>query len=121
MADPHAGRLEPRVIPVTPEFPVRWDVPEDEHMPWQFDPMHFPNPLPRWENELWCEMANKGMSPAFAGYEMPIRARGKIFNDYNYAAMFPAVPPEEMEAQGKKAEAALGAAMASMQERWEGE
>jgi phosphohistidine swiveling domain-containing protein len=121
MADPHAGRLEPRVIPVTPEFPVRWDVPEDEHMPWQFDPMHFPNPLPRWENELWCEMANKGMSPAFAGYEMPIRARGKIFNDYNYAAMFPVVPPEEMEAQGKKAEAALGAAMASMQERWEGE
>ena len=83
--------------------------------------MHFPNPLPRWENELWCEMADLGMSRAFAGYQMPIWARGKIFNDYNYAATFPVVPPEEMEAQGKKAEAAVGAALTSMQERWEGE
>ena len=39
---------------------------------------------------------------------MPIRARGKIFNDYNYAAMFPVVVPEDMQAQGEKAEAALG-------------
>jgi len=102
MADPHAGPPEPRVIPVTSEFPVSWDVPEDQHMPWEFDPMHFSNPLPRWKNELWCEMADLGMSRAFAGYQMPIRARGKIFNDYNYATMFPMVPPEEMESQGKK-------------------
>ena len=47
MADPHTGPTEPRVIPVRPEFSVRWDVPEDTHMPWQFDPMVFPNPLPR--------------------------------------------------------------------------
>ena len=52
---------------------------------------------------------------------MPIRSRGKIFNDCNYAAMFPVVAPEDMQAQGEKAEAALGAAMASMRERWEGE
>ena len=43
-------------------------------------------------------MADLGMSRAFAGYQMPIRARGKIFNDYNYTATFPLVPPEEMEA-----------------------
>ena len=109
MADHHAGPPEPRVIPVTSEFPVSWDVPQDHHMPWEFDPMHFCNPLPRWKNELWCEMADLGMSRAFAGNQMPIRARGKIFNDYNYATMFPVVPSEEMEAQGKKAGAALGA------------
>mgnify|MGYP001188350846 CR=1 FL=1 len=119
MADPHAGPPEPRVIPVTSEFPVSWDVPQDHHMPWEFDPMHFCNPLPRWKNELWCEMADLGMSRAFAGYQMPIRARGKIFNDYNYATMFPMVPPEEMESQGKKAEATLGLALTSMHERWE--
>ena len=121
MADSHAGPPEPRVIAITSDFPVSWDAPEEERMPWQFDPMHFPDPLPRLENELWCQLYDAGMSPAFAGYEMPIRAKGKIFNDYQYMAIFPVVPPEEMEAQGKKAEAALGAAMASMQERWEDE
>ena len=119
MADPRAGPPEPRVIPVTSEFPVSWDVPEDQHIPWEFDPMHFSNPLPRWKNELGCEMADLGMSRAFAGYQMPIWARGKIFNDYNYATMFPMVPPEEMESQGKKAEATLGLALTSMHERWE--
>ena len=121
MDDSHASPLEPRIIPISPNFPIRWEVPEDERMPWQLDPMHFPDPMPRWENELYCEMADMGTSPAFAGYEMPIRARGKIFNDFNYTAMFPVVAPEDMQAQGEKADAALGAAMASMRERWEGE
>ncbi len=117
MDDSHASPPEPRIIPISPNFPISWEVPEDERMPWQLDPMHFPDPMPRWENELWCEMANMGMSPAYAGYEMPIRARGNIFNDYNYAAMFPVVAPEDMQVQGEKAEVALGAAMASMRER----
>ena len=121
MTEPQAGPPEPRVVPIPPGFPVTWDHADQERLPWQFDPMHFPDPLPRLEGELWCRIYEAGMSPAFAGYEMPVRATGKMFNGYHYMAMFPVVPPEEMEAQGKKSEETLGAAMARLQELWEGQ
>jgi phosphohistidine swiveling domain-containing protein len=119
MAAPNAGPPEPKIVPIPPDFPVRWDAPEEEKLPWQFDPMHFPDPMPRLEGELQSNIYDSGMGPAFAGYDMPMRAKGKMFNDYHYMAIFPVVPPEEMEAQGKKAEAALGAAMGSLRVRWE--
>ena len=121
MVDPHAGPPEPRVIPDIANFPVSWAEPEEQRLPWQLDPMHFPDPLPRLENELWCGIYDAGMSPAFAAYALPVRAKGKMVNDYQYSAIFPVVPPEEMEAQGKKAEEAVGAAMARLGELWQGE
>jgi hypothetical protein len=77
--------------------------------------------MPQLEGELWCSLYDRGMSPAFASYELPVRARGTMFNSYHFMAIFPVIPPEEMEAQGQKAEAAVGAAMARLQELWEGE
>ena len=121
MTDPHAGPPAPQIVPIPADFPVSWDNPEDERLPWQFDPMHFPEPMPRLEGELYSAIYETGMSPAFAGYELPVRARGTMFNDYHYMAIFPVIPPEEMEAQGEKAEKAVGAAMARLQELWEGE
>ena len=121
MTDPHAGPPEPQIVPIPADFPVSWDNPEDERLPWQFDPMHFPEPMPRLEGELYSGIYETGMSPAFAGYELPVRARGTMFNDYHYMAIFPVIPPEEMAAQGEKAEKAVGAAMARLQELWEGE
>jgi hypothetical protein len=52
---------------------------------------------------------------------MPIRARAKQINTYHYDAMVPAVPLEEMEAQGQKAGEQIGAAIARLGELWEGE
>ena len=71
MDDSHASPLEPRIIPISPNSPISWEVPEDERMPWQLDPMHFPDPMPRWENELWCEIADMGMSQALAAMRCP--------------------------------------------------
>lgn len=116
-----SGPPEPRVVPTPPHFPVAWNAPEEQRLPWQMDPMHFPDALARLEGELWCGIYEAGMSPAFAAYEMPVRAKGKLINNYHYMAIFPVVPAEEMEAQGKKSEAALGAAIARLQERWDGE
>ena len=103
MTLPHAGPPEPQIVPIPADFPVSWDNPEDERLRWQFDPMHFPEPMPRLEGELWSGIYETGMSPAFAGYELPVRARGTMFNDYHHMAIFPVIPPEEMEAQGEKA------------------
>ncbi len=121
MSNAPAGPPEPKVLPIPPDFPVTWSDPEEQRLPWQMDPMHFPDPMQRLEGELWCGIYEAGMSPAFAAYEMPVRAKGKLINNYHYMAMFPVVPPEEMEAQGKKAEEALGATIARLQERWQGE
>ncbi|MFT5086913.1 MAG: phosphohistidine swiveling domain-containing protein [Candidatus Latescibacterota bacterium] len=115
------GPPEPQVVPIPAHFPVTWDAPEEERLPWQMDPMHFPDAQSRLEGELWCSIYEAGMSPAFASYEMPVRAKGKFINNFHYMAIFPVVPPEEMEAQGKKAEEAMGGTIARLKERWEGE
>lgn len=106
-------------IPIPPDFPVTWDDPEDEKLTWGHDPMH--NPDPRTMLEIDYARTNSGFNRAFAEYGMPVRSQGRYFNQYAYGAMIPAVPPEQMEAQGKIAEKNIGAAMARLDELWENE
>jgi len=119
MAEQNAGGPpEPVVLPIPPDFPVTWGYPKEQEAPWEFDPMHFPDPFPLLEAEFLLPIFEKGMSPGFASYELPVQALGHVFNNYIYMAMVPAVPLEEMEAQGKRAEENLGATIARLQERW---
>jgi pyruvate,water dikinase len=83
--------------------------------------MHFPSPLPALEGELWGRVMQYGFCRAQEAYQTPIRARAKQINTYHYDAMVPAVPLEEMEAQGQKAGEQIGAAIARLGELWEGE
>jgi len=116
-----AAPPQPRPVPAPPDFPVQWDSPEEAHLPWTRDPMHFPAPLPTLEGEMWCRAMHHGFCRAQEAYEMPIRARAKQINTYHYGAMVPAVPLEEMEAQGQRAGERIGAAIARLGELWEGE
>lgn len=111
----------PRPIPVPPDFPVQWDHPDEAHLPWSRDPMHFPAPQPVLEGELWCRIMQNGFGRAQAAYEMPLRARAKHLNNYHYEAMVPAVPFDQMDTQGQRAGERVGEAVARLGELWEGE
>jgi len=116
----HAGPPEPTPIETPENFPVTWENPKDAELPWEYDPMHFTNPIPVLEGDVWC-VFREGFNYAFEAYEIPNRAVSRLINTYLYQAMFPAVPPEEMEAHGKRAEAALQKAMSNLSERWDTE
>ena len=119
MSDEHAiNPPEPKPIPAPPNFPVAWENPGDAHMFWTYDRMHFPEPVTPLEGMIMANMAASGMSAAMEVYEMPVRAHGRHINTYPYTSMMPVVPPEQMEAQGKRAEEKLGSAMAGLDDLW---
>ena len=114
------GHEAPTPIPTPPDFPVTWEDTEDEGRFWQADPMHFPEPVtPIMESVL--ETFNDGFRLASMAYEMPITIKSRRINTYIYNTVLPMVPPEEMEARGKRAEANLKPAMGRLWELWSSE
>ena len=91
---------EPKTIPPQADFPVEWESPDEQKIPWQLDKMHFPEAMPPLESEFWIRFMH-GMHLGMEHYEMPMQVAGKEFNYWVYLAIFPRVPPEQMEERGK--------------------
>jgi len=113
-------RPEPVAIAAPPNFPVAWESPDDERLSWTQDRMHNPDPLLPLERSFW-NIVYAGFNRAAEAYEMPTRIKARPVNTYYYIALKPAVSPEEVEAQGKRADAQIDAAMARLGELWRGE
>ncbi len=107
-------------IPIPDDFPVTWEQPEDERLFWQTDRMHFSEPVtPMMVG--WTQAFNEGFKRASPTLELPIRLQYQRINTYGYTTTAPMVPPEQMEAQGKRAEEKLGVAMGRLWESWDTE
>ncbi|MBI2502035.1 MAG: hypothetical protein HYW07_02240 [Candidatus Latescibacteria bacterium] len=115
-----AAQPQPVLVPIPADFPVQWEHPGDERLPWVQDRMHSPDPLTPLERSFF-DIAYGGFNLAAEAYAMPVRANIRYFNTYLYMAIAPAVPPEQMEAQGKLSEEKMGAAVARLGELWQGE
>ncbi len=114
-------RNTPGPIGASPDFPVVWEQASDERGFWQQDRMHFPEPTTLLDDAFIRVLHEHGFNSAAAQYALPIRAAVRRINTYHYSAMAPNVPPEQMEAQGKLAEAKVTPAIASLGDRWERE
>ena len=112
---------QPPPIPTPPDFPVTWEQPGDARFFWTLDLMHCPAPLTPLTHALIRYMYQDAISTAAAELELPIRAMNRQINTYMYSAIYPSMPPEEMAAQGKRAEERLGAAMARLGDLWQDE
>ena len=112
------GREAPTPIPPPSNFPVTWENPEDEGLFWQTDPMHFPEPTTPIMVRVG-EAINEGFRLAGMAYEMPVTLRYHRINTYHYKTILPVAPPEEMEAQGKRAEAKLQPAIGRLWALWD--
>ena len=114
------GHEAPTPIPPPSNFPVTWKNPEDEGLFWQTDPMHFPEPTTPIMVRVG-EAINEGFRLAGLAYEMPVTLRYHRINTYHYKTILPAVPPGEMEAQGKRADANLQPAIGRLWALWDSE
>lgn len=113
--------VAPNSIPTPSNFPVTWKHPEDERQFWTQDRMHFPDPLTPLDHEF-TQVVYRGFDKAAQRYEMPIHAQVRHINTYHYSATAPLMlPPDEMEAMEKRAEANIGAAMAQLDHLWNDE
>ena len=90
---------------------------------WQQDAMHFPDAIRPLEMAYAASAISRGFKAAFQAYSAPIdRAEVKAINGYYYMAMVPVTgTPEEMEARGAQAEAAVREVIARVGEIWEQE
>ena len=116
MATEHAMPTPVRITAPS-EFPVSWSSADEERLPWVHDRMHAPHPIVPLDADFWIR-AYGGFNGAAEHYELPIRARARRINTYVYAAIAPAVPPEQIAAQGKRAEERLKVAIGRLEKSW---
>ena len=107
-------------IVAPPEFPVTWASPDDERSPWVHDRLHAPHSVVPLDADFWIRAYN-GFNGAAELYEMPVRARARRINTYIYSSIAPAVPPEQMEAQGKRAEERITETFGRLERSWNDE
>jgi pyruvate,water dikinase len=106
-------------IPAPPDFPVVWQEPDDERGFWTIDKLHWPDPQP---TAIFDLLPEEGINTAAAAYDLPIRFRARRINTYLYSELAPPpLPPEELEAMGRRAQEKIGAAIARLGELWDGE
>lgn len=103
-------------LPTPPNFPVTWQEPDAGRLFWTHFSMHLPRPVTPM---TYSFSFHRGFNQGAQRYGLPLRAAVQRINTYFYWAVFPAVPPEEMEARGRLAEAALRDAALELRGRWE--
>lgn len=86
--------------------------PADEALFWQQDKMHFPDRLSPMESAMIQEAIGHGFSHGIRAYDAPLEGmQVRTINGYQYQAMVPMMgTPEQMAAQGARAEAAVPSA-----------
>ena len=96
------------------------DDPADEALFWQQDKMHFPDPLAPMESAMIERAIGQGFSHGIRTYDAPLEGMEvRTINGYQYQAMVPMTgTPEEVAAQGARAEAAVRAAIGRLDELW---
>ena len=120
MSNADANQEAPSPVPVPPEFAFTWEDPADERLFWHADKMHFPEPVTPMMlgfNRTFKE----GWRRAAEACSVPIQLEYRRINTYNFNAVSPRVPPEEMEAVGKASQDILGPMMGRLWESWETE
>ncbi|MBI3966024.1 MAG: hypothetical protein HY329_10355, partial [Chloroflexi bacterium] len=93
--------------------------PQDAHLFWNQDRMHFPEALTPLDEVFVCEQFEAGFNQAATAYSLPVRTRTQAFNYWYYLSIYPIVrSPEEAAELGKRAQELVGATMARLADRW---
>jgi pyruvate,water dikinase len=104
-------------LPTPADFPVAWRKPGDEQLFWTLDRMHFPGPLTALEYELVARFF-KGMIAAAEAFELGLVWETQWINTYIYYAVYPSVPPDEVEALARRSEEKIRPVMARLADIW---
>jgi pyruvate,water dikinase len=109
--------MTPQTLTAAPEFALD---PDDAHLFFQQDKMHFPDPLAPMESAMLERSLGTGFAHGARAYNAPIEAvEVRTINGYEYQAMvMTAGTPEQMAAQGALAEQAFRATLGRLDELW---
>jgi pyruvate,water dikinase len=99
---------------------VSWTNPDEQRLFWTQDRMHAPEPVTPADAVIWVQSYG-GINAAAEHYELPIRVHCRCINSYVYMAVAPNVPPDQMEAQGKRADERMKDAMGRLDPLWSDE
>jgi rifampicin phosphotransferase len=113
--------MKETAIPVPAGFPVTWERPEDASIFWQFERMHFPDPMTEMDY-AFVRDAHIQFSWALEQYGMPMRYNSRRIGHRWYMAITPVdAPPEQLHAMGARGHENLQAAVGRLDELWNGE
>ncbi|HTN25833.1 MAG TPA: PEP-utilizing enzyme [Solirubrobacteraceae bacterium] len=104
-------------IPAAPGFDLD---PADQQYFWQQDKMHFPDPLAPMESAMLERSLGAGFGYGARAYNAPIESvQIRTVGGYQYQSMIMATgTPEEMAANGARAEQAVRATLGRLDELW---
>lgn len=106
-------------IPVSPDFPVVWEKPGDEHLYWTRDRMHFPRPVTPLATTAEVSALTQGFAFAADTLDLPVVPRYTAFNGYLYSTGQPrSFDPAKMAEYGRKAEGTLKLAVRNLEQSW---
>ncbi|MEX0782666.1 MAG: PEP-utilizing enzyme [Dehalococcoidia bacterium] len=110
----------PTPLPIPADFPIAWQKPGDEQLPWFQDLMHNPMPVTPLTASIDTDAFSTGASRGLDGLFLPIsRLRQMVQNNYVYLTAEPILgTPEEMEARFGQMQGAIGALMPGFLERF---
>lgn len=83
-------------IPTPAHFALQWQQPVDAKLFWEFDIMHFPNPIKPLFEQFLIDMNQHGFNVIAEKLELPMRRRTMIVNGYLYNAFIPASLDKEL-------------------------
>ena len=111
-----------QALPQPPDFQVYFE-PGEDRLFWERERSHFPMQVKPLEGEYVARAIGHGMNHALAHYAVPVEGtRIRVFNGYLYQAIVPLqAPPEELEAMGRRSEAAMIHTISRLREAWETE
>jgi rifampicin phosphotransferase len=113
--------MQSSLLPIVPptNFPVTWGNSDDARLLWTWGRIHFPNPLTPLGSFIPLHGTDHGFAHVQETFGVPTRTVFRRINTYLYVARVPVVPPEEMAAQGQRADANFQAVFARIGSDWE--
>jgi pyruvate,water dikinase len=88
---PAPGQL---IVP-PPNFPLAWEQPDDTHLFWTTDSVHYPDSVTPLEGWFLRNVYERGFNAAAEAYRLPFRLRMQHINTYLYSTVVPMIAPPQ--------------------------
>jgi pyruvate,water dikinase len=121
VATPNASdQPAPCAIVAPPEFPVRWEQPDDAELFWTLDRMHVPEPIPPLAEPFLRHCYEHGINLGAKPYSWPFHVRACRINTYWYWTAIPlGVTPQELEVLNERSQETFDSAIDRLSDIWQ--
>jgi phosphohistidine swiveling domain-containing protein len=110
----------PCAIVAPPEFPVRWEQPDDADLFWTLERMHVPEPIPPLAEPFLRHCYEHGINLGAKPYSWPFHVGVCRINTYWYWTAIPLdVTPQELDVLNERSQEAFDSAIDRLSDIWQ--